>query len=219
MADKKVDLSRLKDEIHNRKQSKGSGDAEVNNGVGAKDEFLNGLVESLNTGRQTKATNLIRAVDTKASGDDGASRSSGGGTVNSEVQKFSTPKNSQTAPDNSPAPPADDDDREKKLYEEFERRKKEMLGGGPKMNQNQAPPTYSQQQVQPKQQLSEDKIYDVVDNAISQKFGSVVEQAMKDSIVEIYAEARMKEVLEENKDTIKKIVIEVIKELQKKKKS
>lgn len=219
MADKEINLSKLKDEIHSRKQAKGSGDADVNQGTAAKDEFLNGLVESLNSGQRSKSTELIRAVDSKASGDESQAISEGSSnnTVGAELDKFSGNKTPQsnTAP---PTPPSNTggEDRDHKLFEEYEKKKKELFGN--KFNQTAPTSPQPQQQSQQPQQLNEEKIYEVVNNVISEKFATVVEQAMKDSIVEIYSAARMKEVLDENKDTIRKIVIDVIKELQSKKK-
>lgn len=231
-ANKKIDLSKLKEEIHDRKQAKGEPTNEQQNqsqGSGAKDQFLNSLVESLNSGQQSKATNLIKQIDYKASGEEGessaaVSNTGSAGTVSSEVQKFSGQNNTQPTAPPSTQPNSGGNDREAKLHEEFERKKKELFGSGANAHSKTTTSQYPQQiqqsqQSQGGQVISEAKLYETIDNVISEKFATVVEQAMKDSIVQIYSEARMKEVLEENKDTVRKIVIDVIKELQSKKKS
>lgn len=215
---KSIDLTKLKDEIHTRKQNKGNTPDESGNAP--KDNFLNNLVESLNTGRQTEATDKLKKVDAIASEKSGDKMpaSNNSGTVASETSKYSQQQQPQSNSYNPPAP-TNGNERDEKLYEEFERRKKEMLGGGaastPQASQQ---PTAPQQRQSGSQFVNEDKLYETVNNVISEKFAVVVEQAMKDSIVEIYSAARMKEVLEENRDTIKKMVIETIRELQSKKK-
>lgn len=214
MADKKIDLAKLKDEIHNRKQTKGDTSGGQRGTTAVKDEFLNGLVESLNTGRPSQATDKIRKVDVATSEKLGDEPVTNTNTNNSQT----TQSNVQN---NQPPTNVNSGERDHKLFEEFERKKKEMLGGGAmNYNHNKNVPSNSQptQNVQSGNFINEDKLYETIDNVISNKFATVVEQAMKDSIVEIYAEARMKEVLEENEGTIKKIVIDVIRDLQSKKK-
>jgi hypothetical protein len=216
MANKEIDLSKLKNEIHTRKQAKN--EAVDDNGSNVKDKFLNNLVESLNTGRPSEATNKIRKVDEVAaekSGDKPQSNTSNN-SVSSEVAKY---KGQQNVNQNNQPVINNENDRDEKLYEELERRKKEMLGGGAlKYNQTKSSQTQETNQPSSGNIINEEKIYETVNNVITEKFATVVDQAMKDSIVEIYAEARMKEVLEENKNIIRKIVIDTIKELQSKKK-
>jgi len=216
MANKQIDLSKLKDEIHSRKQA--TNNTVDDDGNDVKDKFLNNLVESLNSGRPSEATDKIRKVDEIAaekSGDKPASNNSNN-SVSSEVAKY---KGQQNANQNNPSVVNNENDRDEKLYEELERRKKEMLGGGAlKYNQTKSTQTQEVNQSQSGNIINEEKIYETVNNVISEKFATVVDQAMKDSIVEIYAEARMKEVLEENRNIIRKIVIDTIKELQSKKK-
>jgi len=213
MANKEIDLSKLKDEINTRKQTKT--DAPEKSGNMAKDEFLNGLVESLNTGKPTQSSDKLRKVDVKASEKTGDDLSSGSNsTVGSELNKYSNNINESSNPTPSKSKDEMYGERDDKLYEEFERKKKQMLNNrSTSTSQNNSP-----QQQQSNQFISEDKLNEKVNNIISDKFAMVVEQAMKDSIVEIYTSARMKEVLDDNRDTIKKIVIEVIKELQNRKK-
>src|SRR5690606_19894159 len=66
---KNVDVNKLKTKINNSKKEKNMTQSPLGESVGAgiapKDVFLNGLLESLRTGRETAATNLIKVVDGK----------------------------------------------------------------------------------------------------------------------------------------------------------
>lgn len=216
MGNKNVDLSKLKEEIHTRKQAKG--DVVDGQTVIPKDKFLNGLIESLNTGRETDSTQLIKLVENKTSEKTGGKPiSSGDNTMVAELEKRSGQVNPQSNVEQKHNIGGSEAEREAKLYEEFERKKKELMGGGlTNINHDSghsSPPPSQNSQI-----ISEAKLYETVNNVISEKFAIVVEQAMKDSIVEIYSAARMKEVIEENKDLIRNIVVEVIRGLQTKKK-
>jgi hypothetical protein len=108
-----------------------------------------------------------------------------------------------------------DNDREEQLYKEFERKKKELLG---ERKGNGFTPNNSDNQYSQPQQLNEEKLISFVKETINESFAPIVEQAMKDSIVEIYTVERIKEVIKENESLIRGIVINTIRELQKKKK-
>jgi hypothetical protein len=58
-----------------------------------------------------------------------------------------------------------------------------------------------------------------VNNYLIENFGPVVEEAIKSTILEMYAVERIKEVLHENKDLVKTIVYDTIRELQAKSKN
>ena len=62
MAKEKVDLTNLKKEIESRKKSSGLVEGTT---ATPKDEFLNGLLTSLNSGRKTDATELIKLLENK----------------------------------------------------------------------------------------------------------------------------------------------------------
>jgi len=59
----------------------------------------------------------------------------------------------------------------------------------------------------------------IVDNYLIDNFGPVVEEAIKGTIIEMYAAERIKEVLTENKEMIRAVIIEVIKEISDKNKA
>ena len=58
----------------------------------------------------------------------------------------------------------------------------------------------------------------IVTSFMNENFSSIVQEALKNTIVEIYSVERVKKVLSENKDIIENAVIEVIKKLQERKK-
>jgi len=215
MANKNIDLTKLRDEIDNRKRNKSGSSTNVNKIKEAnqpKDSFLNELITSLNTGKQTESTKLIKMVESKAAEKNGETPRTSSNTVSSELNKHSNQLS-------SPPAQTQTSDRDYLLYEELERKKKEMINGG--ANYNQGVSQINEMVKQPQQQaglITENQLNEAVDNIIKDKFAHIVEQAMKDSIVEIYANTRMKEVLDENEDYIKKIVIDTIRGLQKKKK-
>lgn len=84
------------------------------------------------------------------------------------------------------------------------------------------PPPMTEQQV-PQQAGARDLITERVeqkfDDFLSHQFGQILAEAEKNSILETYKRERVKDVLVENKDIIKTLVVEVIKELQSKKKT
>jgi hypothetical protein len=59
----------------------------------------------------------------------------------------------------------------------------------------------------------------IVNNYLVENFGPVVEEAIKSTILEMYAVERIKEVLTENKEMVQKIVYDTIRELQAKSKA
>ena len=67
MADKKIDLNKIRDEIALEKKSKYATPSQLGEsagvGVAPRDTFLHGLVTSLDTGQETPATNLIKIVE------------------------------------------------------------------------------------------------------------------------------------------------------------
>jgi hypothetical protein len=108
--------------------------------------------------------------------------------------------------------PAEDQEREGLLLEEMERRKKELRSQG-----LMPPEQQGLTEGAPGVTLNEEYLNEVVLNSINENVAHIVEQAMRDTIVEIYVGERMKEVLMENEDIIKSVVIKTIRDLQKKK--
>lgn len=207
-----VDLSKLREEIDSRKKVNNRGTQESGSKP-PKDTFLNELLTSVKTGQESRSTKILKMVEQKAAektGDKPANYS-GGETMVDAIGKHSG-GGSQTP---VPPTPTGDEDRDHLLHEEYNRRMKEMFGEGAK---ELIPPKQQQTRTQPKQQINEEQLVDIVKKTINENFAPVVEQAMKEAIVEIYATERIKEVIQENENLIKNIVINTIRELQKKKK-
>jgi hypothetical protein len=71
-----------------------------------------------------------------------------------------------------------------------------------------------QQSVQLNEEALIQNIGGTVDKYLMENFGHVVEEAIKSTVLEMYAAEKIKEVLSENTDLIKSVVIDTIRELQ-----
>jgi hypothetical protein len=87
---------------------------------------------------------------------------------------------------------------------------------------NTGMPSYNPNTGQP-MQINEgylvENVKKIVDNYLIDNFGPVVEEAIKGTIIEMYAVERIKEVLQENREMIKTLVYETIREIQAKSKA
>ena len=113
----KIDLSKLRKEIDNRKQSKGivseSLGETTGNIVVPKDAFLNGLEISLRTGRPSESSNRIKIVEAKVAEKQG------------EKRTIPTGNDLSTIPTQQINPPVQQSpERDALLYEELERKTK-----------------------------------------------------------------------------------------------
>lgn len=194
-----IDLSKLRKEIDNRKQSKGIvsenlGETTSNINV-PKDAFLHGLELSLRTGQPSEASNRIKVVEARVAQKDGEQRS------------IPTGNDLATTPALVNPPVQQSPDREKLLYEELDRKQKEYLSSGVQT------PAHGVS-TPPQGMISPNTLNESVKKVIDENFSHIVEHAMKDAIVEIYASERIKEVIEENENMIREVVIKTIKELQ-----
>ena len=195
-----VNLGKLKEEIDSRKQSKNNVVLNTNNGETVinrpKDGFLNQLLTSLNTGVKTDASRVVKLVENKAAEKMGETRKPIDDTKFNEIKKQTILERKPLVNENF-----DDIGREEQMY-------KEMMK---KYTSNQFPNTVNYQNTnnQTNNEIDINKIFDEVSNKLSEQFDS--------KIIEMYSYDRIKRVLFENKDLIKEIVIEVIKELRAKK--
>jgi flagellar biosynthesis/type III secretory pathway protein FliH len=74
------------------------------------------------------------------------------------------------------------------------------------------------QPMQPQQgNMLTEHVQNAVDGFMNEHFSGIVQEAMKNTIIEMYSVERVKKTLEENKDLIRNVVVEVIKELQQRK--
>jgi len=216
----KPDLNKLKAEIDNRKKEKGIISSKLGESTGmsvpARDEFLNGLLTSLHTGKSNTATNLIKLVENKTA------EKKREGIIHNNVNPI-LPTAQNVVPLNHQSTAHNNDlsqDRDELLWEEIERRKKQTLT---EQIEGYANPTGNLHTQKPQTNLNEgylvENVKKVVDNYLIENFGPVVEEAIKSTILEMYAIERIKEVLQENKEMVKTIVIEVIKDIQAKNKA
>ncbi len=214
----KPDLNKLKAEIAKRKNEMTA----TYNGVAPRDTFLNGLLESLQTGRETVSTNLVKTVENKVAVKNGEAPKM---QVNENTVIQQHPVQQQRPiqrtvqmneyPDYSP-------ERDEQLYVDLERKRKQTLAesmqgyintppiGTPMSNQV---PAMGTPMVLNEAYLGE-SVKKLVDNYLVENFSPIVEEAIHSTIIEMYAVDRIKAVLSENKEMIKKIVYETIKELQ-----
>lgn len=226
----KADLNKLKAEIETRKKEKNVVSSNlgesVGSGVAPRDVFLNGLLTSLTTGKETASTNLVKIVENKVAQKKG------------EVGKMRVNETVTAAPQQRqpiPMPAVDKVDmspeRDEQLFRDLETKRKQTLAesmseyvqapavGAPMRNQ---PPAAQQStgQMSLNEQYLTENVKKIVNNYLAESLSPIFEGAIKDTILEMYAVDRIKEVLNEvlSKDTIKPLVYEVIREIQAKSK-
>ncbi len=196
--DKNINLDSLKDEIKRRKTERQDIGIDTQ-GVGAlppKDKFLNGLLESLNSGRETHASKLVKMVDNKVAEKNGEKTRH---KINEELV------------DNSPPIDFENSSREQSLYDEIAKKTQQMI------SKNKYPENSALLTSNPQQPITLNE--EVIKKVITDNFEHLIENALKNSIVNIFMSERIKEVINENEDIVKNVVIKTLKELYKKKKT
>lgn len=229
----KLDLNKLRDEIDKEKQNRNMTSSQlgesVGTGVAPRDVFLHGLMESLNKGVATPASTLLKSVDNKVAEKQGEK-------VNYVVNETRPANNAPQRIEMSP-------DRDEQLFAEIEAKRKQTLAesitafnGTQTATSQQSTANFNgtqyltsapQQQGQAVQtqsmQINEgalvENVKNVVNNYLTENLGSVFQEAIKGTIIEMYAVERIQEVLNENKDLIKSVVVETIREIQQKNKA
>ena len=217
MAKGNINLNMLKDEIENRRSGKNIVSSRLGENVGSglapKDVFLNGLLEAIHTGRETASSSLIKTVDNKV------------GTKRGESSRLQISETAQ-APPRIPIPTSENFDmspeRDEQLYRDMESRRKQTLAEsieGYSKIPSMGAPMQNGVPMQINEAYLTENVKKIVNNYLIENFGPVVEEAIKSTIIEMYAVDRIKEVLNENKDLVKTIVFETIRELQAKSKN
>ena len=214
-----IDLSGLKKEIQERKTQKG---VISESGKVVKDQFLNELVSSVRSGHETPAVNKIKEVENKAIEIKNRKR----GTKEKPVFNVRKQQFNEDVHHNQPNyDNYNENEREEQLFREFQQSSKKGLadeiesfsGGGnrqpnPQVNYNMGGNS---------QYINEGALVNAIGNTIdkymNENYGLVIEDSIKNVMLEAYAVDRIKQVLEENKSMIKTIVVEVIRELQERK--
>jgi len=231
----KIQLDKIKEEIKSRREQSNVVPQHLGENVNSlsgspRDEFLNGLVTSLKTGSVTPATNLVRevhntVVDKK------------GGDTKHSVPK-PTPKPTPVR-NSHPSKMDMSPERDEQMFKDFEKMNGQTLaesmekftgnqsGGSssPTVNFNgqqflTSAPTQTKQGTS--QQHNEgvlmESVKSIVNEHLSENLAPIFEEAIKNTIIEMYAVERIQEVLNENRDLIKEVVVETIKEIRDKSK-
>jgi hypothetical protein len=231
MATKKLDLNKLKEEIDKEKQNRLGVPSElgetVGRGISPRDVFLTGLLQARETGADTPSIALIKTVENKTNEKHGG--------IKKHVINETT-----TTPVQRPESVDMSLDRDEKLFRDLEEKRKQTLAESIGAFQGTTPTApksplinYNGQQFLTSapanaltgvpMQLNEaalvESVKNVVNNYLTENLGTVFEEAIKGTIIEMYAVERIKEVLSENRDLIKSVVIETIREIQAKNKA
>ena len=229
----KLDLNKIKDEIENRKKEKNMVSSNLGEGVGEnvapREEFLTGLLKARETGRETSSSKLIKVVENKIAEKHGESlkhRISEEAPIQRQIHTETSTVNM------SP-------ERDEQLYADIEKKTNQTLaesiqaftGTQPNsphpstVNYNgkelltTKPQSASPQTPQINEGVLVENVKTVVNDYLTENLGPVFEEAIKGTIIEMYAVERIKEVLHENKDLIKSVVIETIRDIQAKNKA
>jgi hypothetical protein len=232
----KIDLNKLKDEISSRKQGGNTGPSHLGENAGGgvvpRYEFLNGLITSLNTGKETPASTLIKVVENKVAVKAGEGQRY---AVNETAPRREAPR---TAAPNNYNPDAVDmsPERDEQLFRDLENKRKKTLAEsiqGFTQPTGSQQPNYGQQPMQPMMPMQPmqagvpmineaylaESVKNTVNNYLIENFGPVLEEAIKSTIIEMYAVERIKDVMNENHEIIENIVYKTIKKLQDKAKA
>jgi len=211
----KPDLNRLKEEIDIRKRERSN----VNSsGVAPRDTFLNELLTSLHTGKDTSSTNLIKLVENKVAIKNKETARHNVTEANVDRTPARIPALSETKVDMSP-------ERDEALWAEVERKriqsKQQTLAEsmGEYIAPTGAPARQAGQQMNLNEGYLVENVKKIVDNYLIDNFGPIIEEAIKSTMLELYAVDRIKGVLTENKEIIQKMVYDTIREIQAKSKS
>jgi hypothetical protein len=222
MPQKSVDLEKLKNEIKQRKtQSVTEGRKP------GRDVFLSNLMGSLNTGKPGPAVNKIKNVENDA--------------ILIENEKFNrknkpifrdTPVHSQSNYDmGSSGSSQEDQERDELLFSKLQsvgkkRGLSEEFDG--LLNQHQRPQQQNTGMID--EQSMSGTLKRVVESYLNENYGAVLEESVKNVMLETYAQDTIrrvliedkeliKKVLIENKDIMRSLVIEVIRDIQNRKKA
>lgn len=228
----KVDLNKLRDEIASEKVKVRGVPQRLGNATGnfaaPKDEFLHGLMTSLQTGAETPSSKLLREVDTHA-------ETKPGGLVKTKTPTRRQPQQQQEETEfyqprpQQPRPIVlgESEDREDAMYRDFEKMKKSTLADaiqegltqrGATQGMQMQPQRYGNQPMAINEQALVENVRGAVNGYLAESLMPILEESTRSVIIEMYAAEKLKTVLKENKDLIKEYIIEVFRELKAKQK-
>lgn len=229
-----MDYTKIKEGIDKRKSEMGTEQPQRMATNGAKDSFLNELLESVHTKQPKEAVKKVMAIDREAEN----KRRANNGLPPKEYPKEQeyVPKAPEGRRESYTEPRLSEEHLKERddLFEQNLNRKNnggglsEALGqyggnnGGynPPQGQQQYPnynyPPQGQQPQNPN--VLVEQATNITNQFLNENFAGIVHEAMKSTIVEEYKQERVNKALRENRDMIKDIVIDVIKEIQSKSK-
>jgi hypothetical protein len=211
----KPDLNKLKNEIDSRKRERNVSASPTGENVAPRDVFLYGLLESWKTGKETVSSSLVKTVNNKVAAKVGDVKMQMTEPVQQPVQQQPHRINEV---DMSP-------ERDELLWAEVERKKKmtlvEQITDYSKIPTVGAPMQLQGQQkgVVINEAYLVENVKKITEAYLIENLTPIFEEAIKNTIIEMYAVERIKEVLQENREMIKSLVIETIREIQAKSKS
>ena len=198
----KIDLEKIKGVLEERKkESAATRPAELNI---PKDNFLFELETSLRSGNESRATNRIKLIENKAS------VNTKGAPIHDV--KLTQPTQSQARPQ-APRGIGEDAERDELMYREFNNKVNTRNSGlstaiNEFAGQNQKSGT--------PQMLNEEYINEAVNKRVveylNENLGAIFEEAIKETMLEMFAREHINSVLGESKDTLKTLLREIINE-------
>lgn len=214
----KINLNKLKEEIETQRKLKGVTSPhynanETNPNIIPKNKFLTELKHSLDTGKESVSAKIIKDVNNAVLIKE-----------NKHKNNFNLPKsNNQTVTNASQQTSGyldyESNERDNRLWEEFKRRNDEITS---KFNTHQDPSIHlnNKSQINEHHQINEStlnsNIKGAIENYLVENFNGVIENAINSTILEIYTADKIKNEITKNKELIKSIVIETIREIQNK---
>lgn len=208
MAKESLNINKIKEEIDRRKSG------ELNSPPKGKKSFLTELRKSFETGVQTESVNKIKQVANKAS----EFSKTGEKPPYTNISHHPTPTKRENYNE-------DYNQREEQLFKNFEATNKKTLAQALEEQIGRKTPSgdIQQYQNQPTNQINEEfllrKIDERLSNYLVENIGSIFNDSIKNVILEHFTKEKIKEVVLENNDIIRETVINVIRDLQKKKKN
>lgn len=215
MPNNKVDFSKIKEELDNRKKNIAETATAENL---PKDNFLFELSNSLRSGSESRATERIKLIEDKTAVKNNERPVH---NVNSNVQ---VPSQRQPIGQQPKRPVFGEEfDREEQMFNDLNTKQHRNAGMSEVIGEYTG-----QSNKQPNRQygagnmLNEEVLNEAVIKSVNRYLGenleTILSEVIKDTMLEIFAKDRIKTVINEDKEAMKKMVIEAIRELQQKNK-
>jgi hypothetical protein len=181
----------------------------------ARDTFLNGLLESFQTGRDTRSSVVVKEVVNKVA-------EKAGETAPIRQQANLPIQNHSQQPQRISEADMSGVERDEQLFLDLQKRRSLTLAESIQ-DYSKIPNVGSPMNAQPTTNMGggmmineaylTENVKNVVNNYLAENFGPIIEESIKSTILEMYALERIKTVLAENKDMIRGVVKEVIQEI------